>query len=67
MTGLAGPSFRAEYLKVSRFAKEIGAQRVLCLTATATPSVVKDICDSTNGFDIDVEAGVFSTGAFRPK
>ncbi|GAA5992274.1 hypothetical protein JCM10908_000400 [Rhodotorula pacifica] len=61
-----GPSFRAEYLKVSRFAKEIGAQRVLCLTATATPSVVKDICNPDNGFDIDVEAGVFSTGAFRP-
>ncbi|GAA5971426.1 hypothetical protein JCM8115_000209 [Rhodotorula mucilaginosa] len=61
-----GPSFRAEYLKVSRFAKEIGAERVLCLTATATPSVVKDICDPTNGFDIDVDAGVFSTGAFRP-
>ncbi|GAA5874026.1 hypothetical protein JCM3774_001587 [Rhodotorula dairenensis] len=61
-----GPSFRAEYLKVSRFAKEIGARRVLCLTATATPSVVKDICDETNGFDIDLREGVFSTGAFRP-
>ncbi|GAA6007669.1 RecQ family ATP-dependent DNA helicase [Rhodotorula paludigena] len=61
-----GPSFRAEYLKVSRFAKEVGAERVLCLTATATPSVVKDICDPTNGFDIDLEKGVFSTGAYRP-
>ncbi|CDR41594.1 hypothetical protein NBRC10512_007702 [Rhodotorula toruloides] len=61
-----GPSFRAEYLKVSRFAKEIAAERVLCLTATATPSVITDICDSTNGFDIDREKGVFSTGTFRP-
>jgi len=61
-----GPSFRAEYLKVARFAKEIAAERVLCLTATATPSVVKDVCASENGFDIDVEKGVFSTGAYRP-
>jgi superfamily II DNA helicase RecQ len=52
---------------VSRFAKEIAAERVLCLTATATPSVITDICDSTNGFDIDREKGVFSTGTFRPK
>ncbi|GAA6056078.1 hypothetical protein JCM3770_001956 [Rhodotorula araucariae] len=61
-----GPSFRSEYLKVSRFAKEIEAERVLCLTATATPSVVKDICAADNGFDIDLEHGVFSTGAYRP-
>lgn len=60
-----GPSFRAEYLKVARFAKEIAAERVLCLTATATPSVVQDICAPENGFDIDVEHGVFSTGAYR--
>ncbi|GAA6042323.1 hypothetical protein JCM8097_003845 [Rhodosporidiobolus ruineniae] len=61
-----GPSFRAEYLKVSRFAKEVNAERVLCLTATATPSVVVDICNPDNGFDIDLEEGVFSTGAYRP-
>ncbi|GAA5905430.1 hypothetical protein JCM8208_004276 [Rhodotorula glutinis] len=61
-----GPSFRAEYLKVSRFAKEIEAERVLCLTATATPEVVEGICDANDGFDIDLEHGVFSTGAFRP-
>ncbi|GAA5948668.1 hypothetical protein JCM3765_004967 [Sporobolomyces pararoseus] len=60
-----GPSFRAEYLKVARFAKEIAAERVLCLTATATPSVVQDICAPDNGFDIDVDHGVFSTGAYR--
>ncbi|GAA5876287.1 hypothetical protein JCM1840_003607 [Sporobolomyces johnsonii] len=61
-----GPSFRAEYLKVSRFAKEINAERVLCLTATATRSVVEDICATENGFDIDLETGVFSTGVYRP-
>ncbi|GAA5859901.1 hypothetical protein JCM8547_004379 [Rhodosporidiobolus lusitaniae] len=61
-----GSSFRAEYLKVSRFAKEAGAERVLALTATATPAVVVDICNAENGFDIDLEHGVFSTGAYRP-
>ncbi|GAA5936353.1 hypothetical protein JCM3775_006476 [Rhodotorula graminis] len=61
-----GPSFRAEYLKVARFAVEIAAERVLCLTATATPTVVKEICDADDGFDIDLEHGVFSTGAYRP-
>ncbi|ORY63806.1 ATP-dependent DNA helicase [Leucosporidium creatinivorum] len=61
-----GPSFRPEYLKVARFAKEVEAQRVLCLTATATPSVVKDICGAENGFDIDVDKGVFTTGNYRP-
>ncbi|GAA5970643.1 hypothetical protein JCM11641_007383 [Rhodosporidiobolus odoratus] len=60
-----GPSFRAEYLKVSRFAKDVNAERVLCLTATATPAVVDEICGAENGFDIEKE-GVFSTGAFRP-
>ncbi|GAA5910366.1 RecQ family ATP-dependent DNA helicase [Sporobolomyces salmoneus] len=60
-----GPSFRAEYLKVARFAKEIAAERVLTLTATATPSVVRDICAKENGFDVDLEHGVFSTGAYR--
>ncbi|KAK4701513.1 hypothetical protein P7C70_g4720, partial [Phenoliferia sp. Uapishka_3] len=57
-----GPSFRPDYLKVARFAKEVGAQRVLCLTATATPSVAQDICA---GFDIDVNEGLFQTGNFR--
>ncbi|GAA6010329.1 hypothetical protein JCM11491_006270 [Sporobolomyces phaffii] len=61
-----GPSFRAEYLKVARFSREISAERVLCLTATATPSVVEEICAPENGFDIDQEHGVFSTGAYRP-
>ncbi|KAL8767588.1 MAG: hypothetical protein Q9209_005960 [Squamulea sp. 1 TL-2023] len=44
------------------FAKEIQAERVLCLTATATPKVAKDICAA---FDIDIE-GVFRTTTYRP-
>ncbi|EGX95334.1 ATP-dependent DNA helicase recQ [Cordyceps militaris CM01] len=57
-----GHSFRPEYLKVARFAKEINAERVVCLTATATPKVIKDICDT---FAIQPE-GVFRTTLYRP-
>lgn len=48
--------------KVARFAKEVQAERVLCLTATATPKVAGDICAS---FDIDTR-GVFRTTTYRP-
>jgi superfamily II DNA/RNA helicase len=57
-----GHSFRPEYLKVARFADEIEAERVICLTATATPKVVEDICSA---FKISPE-GVFRTSAYRP-
>ncbi|KAK3899513.1 P-loop containing nucleoside triphosphate hydrolase protein [Staphylotrichum tortipilum] len=57
-----GHSFRPEYLKVARFADEIAAERVICLTATATPKVVDDICSA---FKIPAE-GVFRTSAYRP-
>ncbi|KAJ7293505.1 ATP-dependent DNA helicase [Mycena rebaudengoi] len=57
-----GASFRPEYLKIARFAEEQGVERVLCLTATATPVVVDDICKS---FKIPIE-GVFRTPVFRP-
>lgn len=56
-----GHAFRPDYLKVARFVKEVQAERVLCLTATATPQVVKDIC---NAFDIE-EEGVFRTTSYR--
>lgn len=59
-----GPSFRPDYLKVARFAREVRAGRVLALTATATPTVSVDIC---KGFGIDMENGVFQTGNYRPK
>jgi superfamily II DNA helicase RecQ len=38
-----GHAFRPDYLKVSRFAREIGAERFVCLTATATPKVAADV------------------------
>ncbi|KAH7254927.1 P-loop containing nucleoside triphosphate hydrolase protein [Fusarium solani] len=57
-----GHSFRPDYLKVARFVKEIHAERVICLTATATPPVVDDICEA---FDISKE-GVFMTSMYRP-
>lgn len=39
-----GHNFRPDYLKLTRFAKELKIERVLCLTATATPAVAQDIC-----------------------
>ena len=39
-----GHNFRPDYLKLTRFAKELNIPRVLCLTATATPEVAQDIC-----------------------
>lgn len=56
-----GHAFRPDYLKVARFAKEVQAERVLCLTATATPKVAEDICTA---FNIDA-AGVFRTTTYR--
>ncbi|KAL9007592.1 MAG: hypothetical protein Q9180_009620 [Flavoplaca navasiana] len=48
---------------VARFAKEVEAERILCLTATATPKVGDDICAA---FDIDTSEGVFRTTTYRP-
>ena len=45
-----GHNFRPDYLKLAERARELGARRVLALTATATPAVVEDICA---GFGID--------------
>jgi superfamily II DNA helicase RecQ len=39
-----GHNFRPDYLKLADTARELGAERVLALTATATPQVVLDIC-----------------------
>lgn len=55
-------AFRPDYLKVARFAKEIRAERVVALTATATPRVGRDICKA---FDIP-EDRLFRTATFRP-
>lgn len=57
-----GHSFRPDYLKIARFAKEAQVERVVCLTATATPKVAKDIQDA---FSIPDE-GLFRTTMYRP-
>jgi len=57
-----GHNFRPDYLKLAQFAKLFHAERVLALTATATPQVLKDIC---RGFGIAPECAV-RTGFYRP-
>ncbi|KAG8166112.1 hypothetical protein KVR01_004664 [Diaporthe batatas] len=57
-----GHSFRPEYLKVARFVKETRAERVICLTATATTKVIQDI---RAAFEIE-DQGVFRTSPYRP-
>ncbi len=57
-----GHNFRPDYLKLAARARELGAERVLALTATATPAVVNDICD---GFGIATTDAVV-TGFYRP-
>ncbi|KAI7150913.1 ATP-dependent DNA helicase, partial [Hortaea werneckii] len=57
-----GHAFRPDYLKVARFAEEIQAERVVCLTATATPVVADDICKQ---FGVSTD-GLFRTPTFRP-
>ncbi|KAI3324447.1 ATP-dependent DNA helicase recQ [Xylariaceae sp. AK1471] len=57
-----GHSFRPDYLKVARFVSEIKAERVICLTATATPRVAEDV---RKAFAI-TESHVFRTSPYRP-
>jgi ATP-dependent DNA helicase RecQ len=57
-----GHNFRPDYLKLAQRARELEAERVLALTATATPTVVGDICA---GFGID-EGDAVVTGFYRP-
>jgi ATP-dependent DNA helicase RecQ len=57
-----GHNFRPDYLKLATRARELGAERVLALTATATPAVVADI---QAGFDIEERDSVV-TGFYRP-
>lgn len=56
-----GHNFRPDYLKLADTAREIRAERVLALTATATPAVVADICSA---FTIPPEATIV-TGFYR--
>jgi ATP-dependent DNA helicase RecQ len=53
-----GHSFRPDYLKLAELAKDLSAERVLALTATATPEVLSDIRDAF---------GIASEDAIRTK
>jgi ATP-dependent DNA helicase RecQ len=57
-----GHNFRPEYLKLSRIARSLRVERVLALTATATPAVAEDVCRE---FGIGRDAFVH-TGFYRP-
>ncbi|MFN7133283.1 MAG: RecQ family ATP-dependent DNA helicase, partial [Myxococcales bacterium] len=57
-----GHNFRPDYLKLAEAAQKVGAERILALTATATPDVAKDICAR---FQIPGECAVV-TGFYRP-
>jgi ATP-dependent DNA helicase RecQ len=57
-----GHNFRPDYLKLADTARALKVERVLALTATATPPVVEDICAS---FRIPRECAVV-TGFHRP-
>lgn len=57
-----GHNFRPDYLKLAGFANEFNAERILALTATATPPVLDDICRQ---FDISIDCAV-RTGFYRP-
>ena len=57
-----GHNFRPDYLRLARFAQLCRAERVLALTATATPQVLADIC---RFFRIE-SACAIRTGFYRP-
>ena len=57
-----GHNFRPDYLKLAEQAKALKVGRVLALTATATPEVAAQICES---FGI-AEADHVQTGFYRP-
>lgn len=63
-----GHDFRPDYRYVGRFVKEFSGDRapapVICLTATAKPEVVKDICDHFRS-RLDVTLELFDGGAVR--
>jgi len=57
-----GHNFRPDYLKLAEVARQLKAERVLALTATATPPVLDDICEA---FGIAGEDAI-RTPFFRP-
>ncbi len=57
-----GHNFRPDYLKLAELTRDLAAERVLALTATATPSVLADICEA---FAIE-DGDAIRTRFFRP-
>ena len=57
-----GHNFRPDYLKLVEFARRCRAERLLALTATATPQVLDDICRS---FEIEPRCAVRNS-CYRP-
>lgn len=57
-----GHNFRPDYLRLAKFAKLCHAERVLALTATATPQVLGDMC---RFFEIEPQCAI-RTGFYRP-
>lgn len=57
-----GHNFRPDYLKLTVLAKSLSAQRILALTATATPAVLDDI---RAAFDIEPDDAIV-TPFYRP-
>ena len=57
-----GHNFRPDYLKLAKLAGDLEAERILALTATATPQVLDDICSQ---FSIAKEDAV-QTPFYRP-
>lgn len=57
-----GHNFRPDYLKIAQLAKQLKVERVLALTATATPAVAKDV---RAAFEI-AEENEIHTGFYRP-
>lgn len=56
-----GHNFRPDYLKLAEITHDIGVERILALTATATPQVIQDIC---NAFEIAKDDATV-TGFYR--
>lgn len=56
-----GHNFRPDYLKIPLYQNEFGIKKVLLLTATATPKVIKDMCSK---FSIN-RKNVIITGFYR--
>jgi ATP-dependent DNA helicase RecQ len=57
-----GHNFRPDYLKLAAFGRRLRAERILALTATATPQVLSDM---QREFGISTECSI-CTGFYRP-